>query len=113
MTVKDIKNMAYYEECCDNLDIPEMLLYLEAEAIYKMFKNGFYDLDTAKKKIAKAENDYKSFRILSDCFDEALAQQNKLEWLKAEYNKTKSAEAAIKIAEAITNPHTVVEIEEE
>lgn len=101
MTIEEIKSMAYHEEEPGGLDICETLLYLESAAIYKMYRNGFYDEKTAKQKITRAVGDYKAIKILSECFDRAMEREKQLEHLKGEYNKTKSPETAVKIAEAI------------
>ncbi len=102
MTVDEIKKMAYNEIESKDLDIVDTYLYDRAAAISKMFKHGYYDIKTAQRKFARAEQDYKVLKLLSDCFDKSLERDRKLERLKSEYNKTKSTETAVKIAETVT-----------
>lgn len=104
LTANQIKHMAYYDQGDDELDPVETMLYLMCESIYKMFSRGFYDEKTAREKIAKAINDFDTLKVLSDCFDKNLELQKRLESLKCEYNKTKSTDVAVKIAEIVTEP---------
>ena len=104
MDINQIKNMAYHEQDSAGLDVVDRMLYLTSEAIYKMFQRGFYDEDTAKKKLAEAVCDYNTLKILSVCFDKNMELQHILEPLKCEYNKTKSRDVAVQIAELVTKP---------
>lgn len=99
MTVEEIKKRAYHEMESLEFTIPESLLYKEAHAIYRLYKNKLIDERTAKAGLAQAEKDYAALGLMMKCLDKHLEMEMKLEKLRAAYLKTKSSDIAVKIAD--------------
>ena len=89
------------EEMPDGLRFAGQLYYLALRMLYKQFRDGIIDRETATREKRKLLHTYEYDLMWENIADEFIQNRNNSEFARAEYRKNPCHENAVKIIESI------------